>query len=240
MQKNIKVAFACWIRYMICALLAFFIYLSISVLSVGTFTDVIGYEARNSKTGETLYVHYYEDGDDALIDQYKDQGIEISTLALRNELSGTPKFFTVLIAQIITLIIVFSFIYKHLWALGDSDANLVNFDHIKPNRLRGLIIGAFAVIPNILSWFILLFAKFGLITDKVIHIFRFINYQWFSIINLSLGETTISVADVTFGQILLSLTMFLILPLISECSYLLGYNRIRLSEKFIYRKKDRG
>ncbi|MBO5725886.1 MAG: hypothetical protein J6S00_02345 [Clostridia bacterium] len=240
MQKNIKVALSCWVRYMICAVLAFFIYLSISVLTVGTFTNVIGYEARNADTGETLYVYYYEDGEDLKIKEYEEQGIEVATLAVRDKLSGNPKFFTVLIAQLISLIIVFSFIYKHLWALGDSDANLVNFDRIKPNKFRGLIIGAFAIIPNVLSWFILIFAKFGIITDEVIHIFRFINYQMFSLVNLALGETTISVNDVTFGQIFLTLTIFLVLPLVAEVAYILGFKRIRLSEKIIYRKNDRG
>lgn len=240
MQKNLKIAFACWIRYMICALLAFFIYLSLSVLSVGTFTNIIGYEARNSETGETLYTHYTDDGEDLKAAEFEAQGIKISKLAVRNELSGTPKFFTVFISQLIVLITVFSFIYKRLWALGDSDANLANFEHIKPNKLRGLTIGLFAIIPNFLSWVMLLLAKTDLITDKVVHIFRFINYQMFSVVNLTLGEKTMSVQDVGFGQILLVLTAFIILPIIAEISYLLGYNRVRLSDKFIYRKNDRG
>ncbi len=240
MQKNIKTAFACWLRYTICAILAFFIYLSISVVAVGTFTDVIGYEARDAKTGETLYVYYYDDGEDLKAEEYKQKGIEVATLAIRNELSGTPKFFAVFISQALALLMVIAFTHKRLWALGDSDANLVNFEHMKPNKLRGFIIGLLAVIPNLLSWVMLLISKAGLITDKVVHIFRFINYQLFSIVNLCLGEKTISVNDVGVGQIFLVLTAFMVLPIVAELAYLLGYNRIRLSEKFIYRKNNRG
>lgn len=240
MQKNVKTALACWIRYTICAILAFFIYLSVSVITVGSFTDVIGYEARDSKTGETLYVYHYEDGEDTKAQEYKDKGIEIATLAIRNELAGTPKFFTVFISQLLALLMVVAFTHKRLWALGDSDANLVNFEHIKANKLRGLYIGLLAIIPNVISWLVVVASKLGIITDKVIYVFRLINYQLFSFINLLFGETTISTGDITWGAIILCLLIFTVLPIICFASYLLGFNRIRISEKLIYRKNDRG
>ncbi len=236
MNENIKIAASCWVRYMLCALFGFFIYLSISVFMVGAYTENIGYQAFNDD-GELLYTHYYTDGEDQNIKKYEAEGTKVTTNIIRSELSGTPKLVTVIIGQVLTGAITIAFIYKKLWNTGDNDANLVKFGHKKYNHFRGLIIGLIAIVPNFVSWIILVLSKTGILSANLVPIFRFCNYQVFSISEWLLGTGVTSTAQISWINILAAVTVCLLLPIVAYISYLIGYRRISLKEKIIYKKE---
>lgn len=240
MKENIGIAASLWLRYIICAFVALFIFISVSVIAVGSFTEVIGYEVYSAENNELLYTHYLADGEDAKAAEYEEQGIEILRANIRSEVTGTPKIVYFLIAQLLSGAITVAFIYKRMWSLGDGDANLVNFGHRQKDMLRGIKIGLIAIVPNFITWLLLVIAKLGVIGAGVMPIYRFANYQHFALISLIFGDSTTTVGDVSWVQIFLGLSVFVALPLIAQIGYTLGYKRISLKEKMIYQKKDRG
>ncbi len=237
MESNFKIAASCSVRYIISAIATFFIYLSLVVIMTGAFTSQVGYTAYNADTNEVLYHYYYEDGDDLKKADYEQQGINVSTVALRSTLQGKPKFFAVFTGQTVGLMLTLSFIHNVLWKVGDSDANLETFNHRDRDLLRGLKIGLCAGIPNVAAFLIAILARLNVLPGGVACIYRFINYQFFALGNVFFGYSLINYSDISWGLLLSSAVLMLLLPLICTIMYLLGHKHIIILDKLIYKNK---
>lgn len=238
MKSNIKIATSISIRYYVAALITFFVYLSLTVVATGAFTEINGYTAYNAETNEVLYDYYYSEGEDTKRVEYEKDGIEIGELPIRSKVSGGGKIFTDLTGQIIGGLVLIGFIYGSLYKLGDGDANLAQFNHIQLDKIRGLKIGILAVIPSFLAWLVAVIAKTGLISGNWYSLFRFMSYQTFTLINAIFGQSTSSTDFIGWGQLVLGLTVLAVPPIIAQICYMLGYKRINLSSMFFV-KKDR-
>ena len=238
METNLKIAVSCSIRYYVAALITFFVYLSLTVVAAGAFTEVEGYMAYNTETGEMLYNYYYSEGEDTKKAQYEAQGIEVSTMSLRSEVTGGAKIFTDTLGQLIGGVVTIGFIYSSLYKLGDSDANADAFGHRALDKIRGLKIGLMMVVPSVVAWLILVVAKAGVISGKWYSLFRFMSYQSFTLINAIFGQATASADAISWPQLYLGLIIVAIPPVIAQICYMLGYKRISFSNKLLY-KKDR-
>ena len=236
MESNSTYAVKLGIRYLITAVIAFFAYLSLVVIMTGMFTKVIGYTAYNAESNEVLYHYYESEGEDTKKAEYEAQGIEVSTVALRSTLSGKPQFFADFIGQLISALIILAFAHGILWKLGDSDANLVAFDHISEDKWRGFKIGAMASLPGAAAFVIAVIAKLGLLPASFIAVYRFVNYQFFTLGNLFFTRLLTDYSLVSWPMLLGSASIMLILPLISGVMYILGYRHFTLSN-LIYKKK---
>lgn len=237
-RENIKPAVSVAIRYIIVALITFFVYLSVTVVITGIFTENIGYTVFSTENGQSteLYRYYFSQGEDIKFAEYQAQGLELTKITERSVLSGTPKFFNDAITQIIGAIMIFAFIHSVVWKLGDREANLACAG-IKPiDKLRGLKIGILADIPFIIAYLILIIAKTGLISGNWYALFRFINFQVFTIINLIFGQATSSALAASALSVGFGAVTLLILPLVCHICYVLGYKRIVLSDRIIYKK----
>lgn len=238
MESNIKIAASNSIRYYVAALITFFVYLSLTVVATGAFTEVNGYTAYNAEKNEVLYHYYYADGEDTKRAEYEAQGIEVSTVPLRSEVSGGAKIFTDLTGQVIGGLVMIGFIYSSLYKLGDSDANLAQFNHKVLDKLRGLKIGLLMVVPSFVAWIIAVIAKVGLISGSWYSLFRFMSYQTFTLINVIFGQQSSTTDVITWAQLFLGLTVLAVPPIIAEICYIMGYKRVNLTSK-LFVKKDR-
>ncbi len=236
MDSNIKIAASNSIRYYISAIITFFVYLSLTVVATGAFTTVVGYTAYSADKNEVLYHYYYTDGEDTKRVEFEAEGIEVSTVPLRSEVSGGGKIFTDVTGQLIGGLVTIAFIYSSLYKLGDSDANLVNFNHKEPDKIRGLKIGLLAVVPSFIAWLVAVVAKFGVISGTWYSLFRFMSYQTFMLINAVFGQKTNSTDGISWLQLFLGLTVLVFPPVIAQISYTLGFKRINLFSKFIYKR----
>lgn len=236
MERNSHYAVKLGIRYLISAVIAFFVYLSIVVIFTGMFTKVVGYTAYNAESNEVLYHYYESEGEDLKKAEYEAQGIEVSTVDLRSTLSGKPQFFADFIGQTVAALIILSFAHSILWKLGDSDSNLVAFEHIAEDKLRGFKIGALATVPGAAAFLLAVIAKIGILPASVIALYRFVNYQFFTLGNLFFTRSLTDYSAVSWGRLLSSASIMLLLPIISGIMYILGYNHITL-QKYIYKKK---
>lgn len=237
MESNSKIATSISIRYYVAALITFFVYLSVSVVAAGAFTEVNGYMAYNADTNEKLYEYYYSDGEDTERAVWEAKGIEVTTVPLRTEVTGGGKIFTDVAGQGIGGLILIGFIYGVLYKLGDSDANLVNFNHKTYDRWRGAKIGIYAMIPSFIAWLVMVVAKLGVIPGKWYMLFKFMSFQTFTLISAIFGQKTNTTDILGWGQIFLGLTVLLIPPIIAQICYTFGYKRINLTSKLFVKKE---
>ena len=238
MGAIIKKAASCSIRYYICAIITFFVYFSLTVVATGFFTEVNGYTAYDAEKNEVLYHYYYEQGEDTLLAEYQAKGIEVSTVALRSTLQGGGKVFVDATGQLIGGLITGAFIYTSLWKLGDGDANLVAFGNAKHDSIKGLKIGALAVVPSFISWIIVVLAKTGAVPGGWFALYRFMNYQLFTLVNAIFGQSVNTTDMISWPQIFAGLSVLVFVPLVAQISYMLGFKRISLGESLIYKKND--
>lgn len=238
--SNVKVAVSCAVRYIITALLTFFIYLSVTVVVGGIFYETEGYTVYRLVDGQNqgeLYRYSFSEGEDTKYKEYEELGYELLKVETPKKLSGAPKYFTDATTQILGAVILFGFIYSHLWKLGDSDRNLVVTGNGAEDKLRGLKIGLIANAPIYLSFVIFILAKAGVLAGEWYAVFRFLNFPQFSIINALYGQATSTAADISWTNALLGILTFIVIPLFTTAAYILGYKRINISEKLIYKKK---
>ena len=236
--SNKAPAISCAIRYIVTALITFFVYLSISVIFVGLFYQSTGYTVYKivDEKPVELYRYSYSEGEDLKYAEYEKEGLELQKVETPSELSGTPKLITNLLTQIIGLVILFAFIHNAVWKLGDSDRNLVSSGSRASDKLRGLKIGLLANIPIYFSYLIFVFAKIGVLSGNWYALFRFINFPIFTLINLLYGQSTSTAEIIPWLNVGLGVTAFIILPLFAHISYTLGFKRISIGEAIIYKK----
>ena len=98
-------------------------------------------------------------------------------------------------------------------------------------------IGLLANVPIYLSYIIFLAAKGGLLPGGWYALFRFLNFPQFILINMLYGQATSTAADITWLNAILGVLTFFVVPVFATVCYILGYKRINLSEKFIYKNK---
>lgn len=144
--------------------------------------------------------------------------------------------------QIISLVIFIAMIYSAMWHDGDRDRNLVDFHHIEKDMLKGLKIGLFAMIPSMLTSILLVLSATGVvkpIPDLGLNvaelIFRVINFYAIHIINAFIPPESTP----TWGGIFLVTLIPLMIPLVNGAAYVLGFNRIALLSRLVYKGKDK-
>ncbi len=243
-STNLKLAVSCGIRYILSAVITFFVYLSVTVVAIGFFTNNIGYTAYqvNETTNESkeLYRYYYADGEDTKLSEYQEQGISVTTVAIRSQLSGNPKLFTDILAQTIGAVVTVAFIGSVLRKVGDADANLVSLGHKKYDKFRGFKIGLVAAIPYAVAYLVAWMAKLRIVPGSWYALFRFMNYQVFMFINAVFGQSTSTAVDLSVLQMVLGSLTVIIIPVIAHIVYILGYKRISFGDRIMYKNNNRG
>ena len=234
MQDNLKVGLKLFVRIIIANILSAIVVLSVIAISVSAFADEIGYDVYGVKgeSGETelLYRHYYADGDDAKLEGYETEGYSVTKKIIK-QTNPTEHNITIIVAQIFALGVTISYIYPIMWNRGFKDLNLVKTDNMAEDKLRGLKLGMIGQTPAFL-----LFLIFMIFQKLPTALFKLLNSSFYTLFEFVFGKSEI------FGklsplQIIVTLLILLIIPLISWGSYTLGYKDIDPMEKLTYKKK---
>lgn len=239
MNEIIKNGGSLFLKLLVAGIMSFFIVISFSVLATAVFTENIGYKAYGAVDGgeaRELYTHYYSDGEDTLKAEYEEQGYTVTESSIRSEMSGAGNNLFLTVTQIFCLLITLSFVYPKLWSIGTADSNLVRFKHKSEDKLKGLKIGAVAVIPQYIVLLCFIAAKAGLYPKLPAVLLKFINPSFWSLIQLIIGKAA-SVNELSVISLVLLCLLPLIIPAVACGSYLLGYKNISIGEKIVYKKK---
>lgn len=135
---------------------------------------------------------------------------------------------------IICILIYIALLYVTAWHEGSKDPNRVNYGHMNKFMAKGLVAGLFASIPYavLLLTFIIsrLFYAQATSTTIITAVFRVVNIQF------------VLLSDSIINNPVLCFLYLLPLPIISCVGYIMGYNRIVLTSKIIYKnsKKSSG
>lgn len=159
----------------------------------------------------------------------------LSVLLLINSVIGR------VVCQLLNFCVLFSLPYGLAWQAGNSDRNKRLFGRVREDLWKGLKAGTLAGLPFVAAGILLLLAKAGLFTADFLYPYRLINCIFFPL-NYSLLAGTLSLAEMSWGPVILSSCFTLVLPVAPAFGYLFGYREISLHERFFYkngRKKDK-
>ncbi|MDR1892593.1 MAG: hypothetical protein LBQ48_06260 [Oscillospiraceae bacterium] len=139
------------------------------------------------------------------------------------------------LAMLLNVILYFSLVYSFVWSVGDRDNNLVRYQHEKLDLLKGLKAGVIASVPAFLLSALLVLAKLGAVSELFLALYRILNapYLPFFLIAMPSSHT---MAELSFGGVVLSALTPLLLPVVSMGGYYLGFCRFSVGEAVMYKK----
>lgn len=147
------------------------------------------------------------------------------------------------VVQIASVCIFLNMIYSHSWACGDHDVNSVQFGHMEKDPFKGLKIGLVAMIPYALSIVFLISGKLELIHVMVDgqpspldlgFVYRIFNIQYLYLINL-LIDPEVGTEAASWLSIAGIWMLNLLIPLTTSVAYALGYRRISIMERLVFK-----
>ena len=221
--------------------MAFIIFVSTFFVCSFIFTNEIGYEVYvyNEETDETVkeYEYFYDSPEeDSRLIELEESGATYTKLSLRSELKGFGYGVTVIIVQGFSLLLVFTMLYPFMWKQGDSERNLGEFGHIKPDSWRGFKMGLIASIPQFVLYIGLVLCKLSVLPDGYYSIYRILNSHVFMLLTWVLGANP-SLDTTSWWRIIASVLFIAVVPLCCQIGYALGARGILIKEKLVYKSK---
>ncbi|MBE6778467.1 MAG: hypothetical protein E7541_03685 [Ruminococcaceae bacterium] len=236
-KNNIKKALGVWGRILSSTVLCFFLYFTmIFLVQIFSRTEV-GYEITDANNAVvSSYTYAFEDDPSAVL-KTAQEGLKEGQAIRRiyENMSPTVEAVFNVVVQLLMLLAVGVFPYSKMWKLGAKDANKVRYGRKKEDLLRGFKIGAIANTPFVVSYALLVLAKFGVILPQFIIVFRYINIPYLSIINWICPVT--AATDMSILALLGVFLPFFFIPLVCGLGYILGYRDISLYERIVFRSK---
>ncbi|MBQ6570681.1 MAG: hypothetical protein IJL87_10590 [Clostridia bacterium] len=147
------------------------------------------------------------------------------------------KTFGLVILQIVELLIYGGLVYGYMWKVGSRDINKVNFNRMKKDNLRGLKIALIAMIPNVISYLILIIGKIAGWSNGVAVVYRALGICYVPVIFRYILTTPL-LSEISLTRVILSGVTLLFVPAVAEGAYLLGLNGYSLSERLVYKTKQ--
>ncbi len=152
-------------------------------------------------------------------------------------ISDIPYTVMLIIAELCSLGTLVLFMNGKVYYIGDADANKVQFGRIEYDKFKGLKLGIVPAIFAFITWVILLLGKLGVIArDWAYLIFNFSNYHLFGYNQLIFNRST-NLETISWFGIFAALLTVVLVPIITQICYTLGYKRINLFEKVVFKKK---
>lgn len=143
------------------------------------------------------------------------------------------------VSQAVTLTVSFTLLYLVAFEEGDLDVNRASFGHSNATWARGFGAGAVACIPFFLLSLLLIAAKAGLtpgIDGMILGLYRLIVSPFYAA-NMTLLPTVLTMVEQSWGNIVLSALLPLLLIVVIGMGYALGFNRFSVTEHLMYKKK---
>jgi len=215
--------------------------ISVFFLFTAICTENIGYNAVvTDKDGKTVkeYTYYEKDGDDIMGEDYEGKGYTVNKTNIRSKLKGKAYVTCSVICELISLGMLYTFIYNKLFELGNKDINLVKCKHKAEDKLKGLKIGLVSSVPAFLTYIGLLIMKFAVKTKIAVSFYSIINMPFFQLFKSIYGNKT-KISELGIVEVILLVLPLLIIPLFAQISYTLGYKDIFIMQKVVYKNKNK-
>lgn len=127
----------------------------------------------------------------------------------------------------ISILFYLAFVYSGAWNQGFKDANYIKFGHMGENKNRGLLCGAFAMIPNLLVALVYYIGRYAVGGDAFVLINTGVRIYFLPF--LFLIDATVDVFPA-----MVALVAILMLPA-AGIGYRLGLIDFSISERLIYK-----
>ena len=239
-MENLKLGSKLLLRFIASIIMSFMIFMSFTAIFSIMGTESIGYDVwvTDAETGESskAYTHYFADGDDEKLEEYKSLYDTVETYEVRSDFSGTPMIACFTLAQIVSLWLFVMFVPYKLFKIGEADANKVSCGRMKQDNLKGFKIGLVPSALNIASFAILCLGKLGVMGDESLTAYRFLNYHMYGYLRLIFGQAT-TLAEIGWSSVVLALLPAVLTLSLSLIIYILGFKKINLYEKTVYESK---
>lgn len=229
-----------YLRFVLALVLCGFLFLSMSVLTLGLLGSNVGYRiSEQTESGQVIIVkeYYYELGEAEVKSMELPDGQRLEQI---REVSPAVQKGADIVTLILMLLIMGAFQYSMLWNLGDKDSVGVRYKGEAYDRLRGLKIGLLGTVPTFVLYVLLWLSKFGLITESYLPIYRLINIPFLPYINLIIPSDIKAAAGASVWQILAVAPIVLVVPAVCFVAYVLGSKQISLHERMTYKGITKG
>ena len=232
MKKLFTEAGKVYLHTALATVMCFIIYLSITTVFISAGTANIGYKTYEiNEKGEKVITseHYFTDGETV---SYPEKDY----IAIRSELSTPLRVVKDVISQAMMFALFVFFLYKPVSEIGGKDRTNVDYSGAKQDLWHGVKIGLLATVPSLALYLVLIYAYVNNI--NLLQIEYYGNYIFMPILqNITGGVKTLSEMPVwSFAALFFTR---LVLPAVCGVLYILGFKKIILHDKFMYKKADR-
>ena len=239
-KKTLSVALKLFPRVLVGMILCAIMHVSMNVISVAFFSDIVGYQVYEQADEQSDPVmveeHYYTEGEEI---QTKDT-LELKDNQMLTDMRVVPdntQRVMNAISQILMLIVLGIFPYHILWQFGNRDDTNVRYRGQRPDPWRGVKIGSLAIAPFCALWLVMFIANFFGPVGVLMDIYKLSVFAFAPYTNWVLG-TADGNAVVEVWRLLLLLPVYLFVPAVSGASYRLGGRRFSLSEFITFKQKN--
>ncbi len=236
LQKSFKL----YGHMIVASFMCFILVMSFNMMGTAFLTKEVGYTVHGSlkqdEEAVKLYEYYYEDGEDQKYEEYEKQGYTLIKNAIRTQTSKKDGIIWDVVTQIFLIFMAGVFVYNNLWNIGRKDKNAVDHHLQNEDKFKGLKIGLITMIPSVVLLTVFAIGKATFAKNVTIALFAFLNTHLYKAILLITGGGGLF-SELAVWQIIVFYALFLIVPIIAEIAYILGYKDIIVSERLTYKKK---
>lgn len=150
--------------------------------------------------------------------------------------SGVPYVIMLILSEICSLGTLIVFLNGKIYYIGDSDANKVHFGRIEYDKFKGLKMGIAPAVLALGTYIVLVLGKLGIIKDYAYMIFNLANYHLYGYHQMIFGGNN-KLSEISWLSIAAAFLTVILVPLTTHICYTLGYKRINLGEKLMFKKK---
>lgn len=228
------------LRSLLSMVMCAFLFLSMSVLTLGVLGQNIGYRiTEQNDKGEIVIVeeHFYELGEAEVKSLELPEGQQFEQI---REVSSGVQVAADVVTQLLMVFIVAAFPYSMMWDAGDKDSTSIRYRGMKYDPLKGLKIGLLSMIPYVLLYILLWLSKFGILSGNYFAIYRLINISFLPYINWIVSPSITVAAGISAGRLLALISTLLVIPVTCCIAYLLGTKQISVHEHVTYTGVNKG
>ena len=143
------------------------------------------------------------------------------------------------ITQFCSCAIYYAMLYSAVRDYGENDRNKVDIGQGKKDLLKGFKCGFLACLPNILASVALLVLRvFEVEPGSFMVIYRMLVNPFYMPINLTLLQPSLSIIEIPVINVLISVSLSVIGPLVSGLSYIVGYGQSTVMELIMFKSNN--
>lgn len=143
------------------------------------------------------------------------------------------------ITQFCSCAIYYAMLYSAVRDYGENDRNKVDIGQGKKDVLKGFKCGFLACLPNILASVALLILRIiGTEPGSFMVIYRMLVNPFYMPINLTLLQPSLSIIEIPVINVLISVMLSIIGPLVSGFSYIVGYGQSTVMELIMFKSNQ--